>query len=98
MKMYIEIPKGTEINTQISNKKLILQEDIKIPITTEIIYEAEFPELEIFENSYNLNSLIDEIKIDLGFNYDNYGLEQDDNLYGDAIKLKYKMLEILKEV
>lgn len=97
MKMYIEIPKGTEINTVLSNKKLILQEDIKIPVTTEIIYEVEFPELEIYENSYNLDSLINEIKFDLGFNYDNYGLEQDDNLTINAKKLKYKMLEMLKK-
>lgn len=96
MKMYVEIPKGTEIEGR-NDEILVLQEGLKLQVNSEIIHNIDIPELDIYQSGCNLDFVINNIKYDLSFGYYEYGLEEDKKLYGDAVKLKYKMLELLKQ-
>lgn len=96
--MYITIPKGTKLTSPLNSKDIILQEDIQIPIKAHIIYEADLDELNIHESCCELDKLKAEIEYSLAFDYDDYGLENEENLYGkETIRYKYRLLELFKE-
>lgn len=97
--MYLLITKGTKLTTILENKTIVLQEDIKVPVETRTVFEANNDEFGIHTSCYNLDSLQKEILISLAFDYEEYGLAEDEELCGkETIEYKYKMLNLFKEV
>lgn len=97
--MHIDIPKGTIIKgfEEIDEKDLILQEDLKIPIKVKISYEIDYDELNVFLSDYDIAHLKEEFLLDLKSNYMLYGKHDEKLLTEKALKLKYRILEVLKE-
>lgn len=97
--MFIEFPKGTVIEgvKEINEKDLVLKEDVRLVIDVKMWFEVDSKKLNLHLGDTDLDSLKEEILLDLKANYSLYTQHPDETLTEEAKKIKYMMLKTLEE-
>lgn len=75
---------------------LMLAKDLDIEIKSKIVYEINDKDLNIFIENESIDHLKEDVSDELFSNYHLYVHHNDEELTEGALRLKYKMLDILK--
>lgn len=86
-------------NININNKTFVFNNPINFTIEQEIgYYVINYEYLDILAYAKSEEEALENFNIEFDMLWDSYALEEDDNLTYDAILLKQKLLQMVKEV